>query len=166
MPQTLLAERSTPRPARRHAVASDTPFENLAVNLRVLRRLVAEQLAEDELAVTDFWALTGVGDGVTSPTALGRLLAVSPAGMTQLLDRLEGRGLIGRAPSPDDRRATVLALTAKGRDLQRRAGTRCTRFLDAVASELSPDGLVGLQVLSRELGVILARRRAAHPPPE
>ncbi len=147
-------------------MASGTPFENLAVNLRVLRRLVAEQLAEDQLAVTYFWALTGVGDGVTSPTALGRLLAVSPAGMTQLLDRLEGRGLIGRAPSPDDRRATVLTLTAKGRDLQRRAGTRCTRFLDNVASELSPDGVVGLEVLSRELGAILARRTAASPPTE
>jgi MarR family transcriptional regulator, lower aerobic nicotinate degradation pathway regulator len=161
-----LVERGSVRSARRHHPASGTPFESLAVNLRVLRRLVAEQLEDDQLAVTDFWALTWISDGVTSPTGLGRLLAVSPAGMTQLLDRLESRGLLERSPSPDDRRATVLALTSKGRELQRRAGNRCSRFLGEVAAELSPAGLAGLEALSRELDAIVARRTADPPPME
>ena len=153
----LIERRGTPSLHRNHPAAG-TPFESLTAGLRLLRRLVAEQLAQDRLAVTDFWALTWIGDGVSSPTALGRVLAVSPAGMTQLLDRLEHRGLIRRSRNPGDRRATVLALTAEGRQLQRHAGVRCSRFLDAFAAELSPAGLAALQTVSRELTALLARR--------
>jgi DNA-binding MarR family transcriptional regulator len=157
----LLTHREATDPGRRHHPTSGTPFESLAVSIRRLRQLIADQLNHDQLAVTDFRALAVIADGVTSPTALGRVLAVTPAGMTQLLDRLEEPGLIARSRNPDDRRATVVSLTPKGRELERRAGARISRLLDAVASELTPAGLAGLQVLSRELDSIVARRIAA-----
>ncbi|MGC2289350.1 MAG: MarR family transcriptional regulator [Thermoplasmata archaeon] len=160
MTQGLLTLRETTRPVRRYHPASGTPFESLAVSLRVIRRMVTDQLEQDQLAVTDFWALSWIASGIASPTALGRLLAVTPAGMTQLLDRLEDRGLIGRTRNPGDRRASLLTLTAKGHELQRRTGGRTSRFLDHLATELSPAGLAGLRVLSRELEAILARRTA------
>lgn len=161
MAHSLVLERDAPRAARRVHPSAGTPFESLAVSFRVIRRLVADQLSADDLAVTDFWALSWMCDGVTSPTALGHLLALTPAGMTQLLDRLENRKLVSRAPNPGDRRATVLVLTAKGRELQRRTGNRSARFLEHLGAELSPEGLEGLRVLSRELDAILARRTAA-----
>ncbi len=34
--------------------------------------------------------------------------------MTQILDRLERAGLVGRSPDPDDRRKVVVGLTRKG----------------------------------------------------
>jgi DNA-binding MarR family transcriptional regulator len=142
----------------RHHPTAGTPFESLHASLKLIRRLTTKRLEQDRLAVTDFWALTAIADGETSPTALGHLLAVTPANMTQLLDRLELRGLIRRSRNPGDRRATVLALTAEGRQLQRRAGVRSAKFLDDLASELSPGALAALQTLSHELGEILARR--------
>jgi MarR family transcriptional regulator, transcriptional regulator for hemolysin len=126
--------------------------------MRLIKRLVAEQLEQDRISVTDYWALTWIGDGETSPTALGRTLAVTPAGMTQLLDRLEKRRLIRRSRNPGDRRATVLELTLEGRQLQRRAGIRCTRFLEEFAADLTPTGLAALEKVSRELDAVLARR--------
>jgi DNA-binding MarR family transcriptional regulator len=55
----------------------------------------------------------GAGTSLT-PTALARVAMISPAGMTNRLDRLEAAGLIVRRPDPDDRRGSLVALTANG----------------------------------------------------
>ncbi len=39
---------------------------------------------------------------------------ISPAGMTGRLDRLEAAGLVVRRPDPDDRRGSLVELTAEG----------------------------------------------------
>ncbi len=51
---------------------------------------------------------------------IGELAAyeqVRAPSMTRLVDHLEGRGLVQRTPSPTDRRACVVGLTAKGTQL-------------------------------------------------
>jgi DNA-binding MarR family transcriptional regulator len=161
---SLLPDRKVPASLHRQHPAAGTPFESLTASFRVLRRLVVQELEEEGLAGTDFWALTGIDDGETSPTALGRALALSPAGVTQVLDRLEHRGLIRRSRNPTDRRGTVLALSPEGLLLQRRARARSSRFLDEFASELSPAGLGALQTFSREFSAVLSRR-ASEPVP-
>jgi DNA-binding MarR family transcriptional regulator len=42
---------------------------------------------------------------------------LTSSGTTKRLDRLEEAGLITRSPDPDDRRGTLIALTAAGRRL-------------------------------------------------
>ncbi len=51
-------------------------------------------------------------DGVNQ-SALAQILGIAPMTLVGLLDRLEAAGLVTRMPHPDDRRAHVLALTAK-----------------------------------------------------
>ena len=48
---------------------------------------------------------------------MGTRLMVHPASVTNVIGRLERRGLVGRAPSPDDRRVVLATLTPAGRDL-------------------------------------------------
>jgi DNA-binding MarR family transcriptional regulator len=51
---------------------------------------------------------------------IGELAAreqVRAPSMTRLVDHLESRGLLRRTPSPTDRRACVVALTARGTEL-------------------------------------------------
>ncbi len=55
----------------------------------------------------------GAGTALT-PTALARVAMISPAGMTNRLDRLEAAGLIVRRRDPDDRRGSLVELTASG----------------------------------------------------
>ena len=63
-------------------------------------------------------ALRRSGDPfVMTPTALARVLMLSPGGMTNRLDRLEGAGPIARRPDPDDRRSSLVVLTPAGREL-------------------------------------------------
>ena len=45
--------------------------------------------------------------------ALARILDIRPITLVRLLDRLDAGGFVERIPDPDDRRAHVLALTAK-----------------------------------------------------
>lgn len=51
-----------------------------------------------------------------TPTALTRLIALSPAGMTNRIDRLEAAGLVERRADPDDRRSSKVRLTDLGRE--------------------------------------------------
>ena len=53
---------------------------------------------------------------VMTPTALSRLLMLSPAGMTNRVDRLEAAGLVERRADPEDRRSSLVVLTDAGRE--------------------------------------------------
>ena len=52
-----------------------------------------------------------------TPSALARTLMLSPAGMTNRIDRLVASGLVERQPDEDDRRSLRVALTPAGREL-------------------------------------------------
>jgi DNA-binding MarR family transcriptional regulator len=51
------------------------------------------------------------------PSEFTSTLMLTSSGTTKRLDRLEQAGLITRAPDPDDRRGTLITLTAAGREL-------------------------------------------------
>jgi DNA-binding MarR family transcriptional regulator len=51
------------------------------------------------------------------PTDLTNALMLTSSGTTKRLDRLEQAGLIARDPDPEDRRGTLITLTAAGRAL-------------------------------------------------
>ena len=56
-----------------------------------------------------------------TPSKLYSRLQRSSGGMTKILNRLEERALIERAPDPSDGRGSVVSLTEKGLDLQERS---------------------------------------------
>jgi DNA-binding MarR family transcriptional regulator len=55
--------------------------------------------------------------GTLRPTDLTHATMLTSSGTTKRLDKLEAAGLISRAPDPDDRRGTLIALTSAGREL-------------------------------------------------
>lgn len=56
-------------------------------------------------------------DGITQKELSERTFKDQPT-VTRILDKLEKKGIITRQPSPDDRRAFLVFLTDKGRNLR------------------------------------------------
>ncbi len=87
-----------------------------------------------------------------TPTQLFEALMISSGGMTNRLDRLERAGLIQRSPNPEDRRGTLVSLTAEGRELMDRLiplhVDNEARLLEALTREEQ-------ETLSRLLGKLL-----------
>lgn len=61
------------------------------------------------------------GDEPLSQRDLAARLSLDPSQVVSLVDDLEQRGLVTRAPRPTDRRINVLSITAAGRELLRSA---------------------------------------------
>jgi len=64
--------------------------------------------------------LSGAPDGRLRMHELARAVVLSRSGLTRLVDRLEGAGLLRREPDPADRRGSYAAITEAGRATLRR----------------------------------------------
>lgn len=82
---------------------------------------------------------------------LADLMHVQPITLSRLVDRLEGRGLVERRPSPTDRRANEIHLTAKGRAAARKILAINDGLADQLAGQLDAGEL---KTLAKGLGVI------------
>ncbi|HEU0133683.1 MAG TPA: MarR family transcriptional regulator [Allosphingosinicella sp.] len=89
---------------------------------------------------------------------LGAALEIDRSTMVSLVDQLEAAGLATRRPSPADRRAREVSITAKGRRLLQRART----LLSAAEAEV----LNGLSDRERDELASLLRRALESTPPQ
>ena len=88
------------------------------------------------------------------------LLGTDTAGMTKLLDRMESKGLLRRRRHPDDRRAVIIDLTDRGRDLVPLLPPVFGRVTGQLLAGLSPDEVAQLNTLLQRM---LDNLRAAAP---
>jgi DNA-binding MarR family transcriptional regulator len=78
---------------------------------------------------------------------MGDRLQVHRTSVTNTIDGLERLGYVERAPHPDDRRATLAVITARGREVAEQA----TRVLNAERFGTAPLGRAELEALSETL---------------
>ena len=100
--------------------------------------------------------VVGTRDGAIQQE-LGAVLEIDPSTMVSLVDQLESAGLAKRRPSPRDRRAREVTITAKGRRLLERARRALSEGEDEVLRGLSGEE-------RSELKALLRRALAAAPP--
>jgi len=82
---------------------------------RNLRRLSREALEPLNVSPSHGRALSVLmRHGPTRPGALAERLRIAARSATEVVDDLERRGLVARAPDPADRRATLVSLTEAG----------------------------------------------------
>jgi DNA-binding MarR family transcriptional regulator len=82
---------------------------------RTLRHLNKETLEPLNVAPSHGRALAVLlRHGPMRPGALAEHLRIAPRSATEVVDDLQQRGLVERAPDPADRRATLLNLTPAG----------------------------------------------------
>lgn len=85
---------------------------------RRLRRLTRDALAPWDVTPSQSRALAVLRHhGTMRPGELAEHLHVVARSVTEVVDDLEGRGLVERLPDPHDRRATLVHLTDEGTDV-------------------------------------------------
>jgi DNA-binding MarR family transcriptional regulator len=90
-----------------------------------LQRALVDALRPLELSFGDFDVINtlrrrGDAEG-THPSHLAQSSLITTGAMTSRLDRLQRAGLVTRSPSPTDRRAVLVRLTARGEQLAEQA---------------------------------------------
>lgn len=124
-----------------------------------IRRAALRRLAPLGLTPAQGRALhvIAAADGTLRPGGLADRLHIAPRSATSVVDALESRGLVTRSPAPDDRRATVLHITAAGSAML----TASREAREAVAT----DYFAALTDTDRAtLLALLAKAEAAHAP--
>jgi DNA-binding MarR family transcriptional regulator len=123
---------------------------------RHLQRAFRASLGDAGINKEEWKVLLRLHGTVRSHGWLSRDLGVSTGAMTNRLDKLEGRGLIRRAPDPQDRRGVLLELTDAGE-------ARLAEYIDAGAGRerelLSELTLSEKQELNRLLSRLLVSLR-------
>ena len=99
--------------------------------------------------------------GPMSQIRLCEKLLVSGSNLTTVIDNLERRGLVKRAPNPDDRRAYLVTLTAAGRALVAEAFPAHAERITALLGALSQEEQKQLARLCRKLGLASRAEPAA-----
>ena len=89
-------------------------------------------------------------EGGSSARELADLADLAPATVTQMLESLEGAGLITRSRSEQDRRVVLSSLTAEGAEVIRRRHAQMEPRWRAALEDFSPEELVtAARVLNR-----------------
>ena len=154
---------STGDRARTMSAASGDATSGDATDLGMLPGLIGFQLRSAQLAVFQHFNRS-LGDAGISPPQFGTLVLIEAnpgisqsavaaalrfdrSTLVQIIDRLEGSGLVVREPSSRDRRTHALKLTAKGErqlgDLKRRVRAHEAAIAGAL-TEAERDTLVAL----------------------
>ncbi len=142
--------------------SSQPPFRAVGFLLSSLGHAVAAQfsarLAPLGLEPRQFALLRRVAahEGDSQQT-MGECLGIPPSRMVALVDELEARGLLERRPSPSDRRAHALHLTAAGKCLLAKAIALAAAFEGELTQDLDeatrPRLIEQLDRIAERLGV-------------
>lgn len=111
MPSTIAVVSTVSGDARREALMAYLDA------VAILESFQSRLWREAHLTLTQARLLRSLRDGPIGQSELGRVLNLSPASVTRLIDRLEERGLIERERDPGDRRRVAVRLQPAGRRL-------------------------------------------------
>lgn len=98
---------------------------------------LADALADVGLSVREYCVLWKAAERPRTQAEIATLAGLDKTTMVVTLDRLAGRGLAQRTPSPTDRRARLVAVTDAGADAYDRGRVIVERVTDEVLGTLS-----------------------------
>ncbi|HEY6431169.1 MAG TPA: MarR family transcriptional regulator [Acetobacteraceae bacterium] len=128
--------------------------------LRAAKAVVARLepgLANAGLTLTQLGVLEAVlHKGPLTQRELGRKVLTSAGNMTDVIDKLERRGMVSRSRKPGDRRAVRVELTPEGQRRIEAIFPPHAGKIAAAMSGLSPAELAQLGELLRKLGMAAA----------
>ena len=93
--------------------------------------------------------------GSLTTGALALAVALSPATLTGILDRLEVRGLVSRERRPEDKRRVLVSLTAVGRQMSQELPSPLQDRFGERLTELSIDDQTAIRLALRNIAKMM-----------
>lgn len=121
-----------------------------------LRDHMRARAAEQGLSSAEADALLPLASAHCGPIPMGQLaeqLRIDPSNLTNLVARLEARGLVSRTPVPEDRRKKIVAVTPAGDELIDRFKERLCEENPAIRGLDDDEVQQFLRLLQRVVGV-------------
>lgn len=119
---------------------------------------VEPMLAKAGLTLTQLGVLEALlHKGPMCQRDLVRKILTSPGNMTDVIDKLQRRGLVARAPMPGDRRQVQVNLTDAGRELISTVFPHHAQDIAGAMSGLDGGEIAQLNHLLRKLGMAAAQ---------
>lgn len=113
-------------------------WRSFAITYKTIHRAIDKNLEPLGIRVQEMRILATLGRmGSVPMSVLADEQVVTQASITGLVDDLEGRGLVERMRSVEDRRVINIGLTKKGRAELDKGMTRHRRFIDSLLSGLT-----------------------------
>lgn len=97
-----------------------------------------------DLPYSEFLLLDRCARSPAMASELAQAIGVTPAGITDILDRLERRHLVLRVAHPTDRRAVLVRLTPAGERVYREARTTLRTVVRELEERMTPGELQAL----------------------
>ncbi|MGI5121800.1 MarR family winged helix-turn-helix transcriptional regulator [Marinactinospora thermotolerans] len=133
---------------------AEEAWEALARAQTALMRGFQEDFRGEEVSMRVYdvlYTLSRCPSGARLRDLNAHILLTQPS-LSRLVERMEADGLVHRCGDPTDRRATVVRLTERGREIQRRVGRRhAAAIADRVGGALSEEELATLRALADKL---------------
>jgi DNA-binding MarR family transcriptional regulator len=138
----------------------------LAARLRLAIARTARRLRQEagtDLGPSQLASLATIErHGPLAPSELADRERIKRPTATRILAHLTDAGLLERVRDPDDRRCSILTITAEGRALLRKLRARKTAYLAQRLGELGPDDVAALE----RAADVLERMLEDHPTAE
>lgn len=144
--------------------AEDRPAERVIPLMRDLMFAInrLDRLTADAVGIntTDLACISFVEDSTGPVTAkmVSEHLGISTGATTALIDRLEQRGILARAPHPTDRRGVVLTLVPEALTGEIMAMRAC--FRDGAIKAWAPLSDAELRIVQRFISLTIAATEA------
>ncbi len=138
--------------ARSRAEAIDLIATNLAPRASRLTRLLVRSSGPHELSRSEAGALLTLLDGPRRITDLAASEALAQPTATQLVDKLQRRGLVVRERDGDDGRVVLVAVSDLGREQIEALRARSRAVMRETLKELSDEQLDELVAAAETLG--------------
>jgi DNA-binding MarR family transcriptional regulator len=140
------------------AEAIDLVATTLAPRASRLTRLLMRS-GSHELSRTEVGALLTLLEGPRRITELAATEALAQPTVTQLVDKLQERGLVERERSGEDGRVVLVAISARGREQLEALRSRAREVMREILSELSDAELDDLVAAGETLGRLVETLR-------
>jgi DNA-binding MarR family transcriptional regulator len=152
----------TSRPSDR-ATAIDQVASTLLGRAARLTRLLMKSGAH-ELSRTEMGVLSTLSDSPCRITQLAQTEALAQPTVTQLVDKLEGRGLVARARSGEDARVVMVEITGAGAERLEEVRAEIRASMREALADLPDAELTELVHAAETLGGLIEKLLPAREP--